>query len=77
MAKAKPVSRLEMEIRWREWQRLERFPGIVRWRPITSEIHARSMLTVKQRRERVQNTMKTCFRFRLRGQYIGPFLFDC
>lgn len=73
----RPQSNLERAIRWREWQRDCRFPGRVRWRQVTSEVHQRSMLTVKQRRERVTNSLATCFRFRLKGQYIGPMLFDC
>lgn len=73
---AKKTSRLEQEIRWREWRRMERFPGAIRWRPVTSEIHLMSTLSVVKRRERIKNSLKTIFRFRLRGQHFGSLIFD-
>lgn len=72
-----PPSRLATEIRWREWKRLERFPGAIRWRQIGSEIEMMQSLNPAQRRERLRNSMKTVFRLRLRGRpALGSLIFS-
>lgn len=76
MVRPKPKSRLEMQIHWREWQRRQHFPGLMKGRQITSEVHMMSMLNVKQRRARIKHHQAQNFRWRLRGQYIGPMLFE-
>ena len=71
----RPQSALELAIRWREWQILERFPGACHWRRIGSEVEMMHSLTPAVRRERIRNSQTTVFRLRLRDRWTGSIIF--
>lgn len=77
MTRHRRQSKLELAIKWREWKRLEQFPGAIRRRQMGSEIEMMQSLNPAERRERLRNSMKTVFRLRLRGwPEIGSLIFS-
>ena len=76
MTRHRPQSKLELDIRWREWKRLERFPGVHNWRQIGSEVEMMNSLGPASRRERIRNSQKTIFRLRLRDRWTGSIIFQ-
>jgi predicted RNA-binding protein len=71
------MTRFELEFRRKQHDRLRHFPGRFRAKPIAlSEPHMMGMLNASQRRERIRNSLKTCFHLRLRGwPELGSILF--
>lgn len=67
-------------VRWRkagaELKRWSTFKGARRGRDVKSEVHFLSMLDAKQRRARFRHQIRERFYLRLRGRYLGPFLFN-
>ncbi len=59
-----------------EWRRSLRFKGRVRWMSVKSEVHFLSRSSVTLRRDRLKHRVRQAFQFRLRGQYVGPLLFE-
>jgi len=72
----KPQSALALAIRWREWKRLESFPGVHRWRQIGSEVEMMNSLKPADRRDRIRNSQRTVFRLRLRDGWSGSIVFS-
>jgi hypothetical protein len=72
----KPQSKLELAIHWRQWKRLEAFPGVTNWRQIGSEVEMMQSLNPASRRERIRNSQKTIFRLRLRDAWSGSIVFQ-
>lgn len=58
------------------WHVRQRFPGLMKSRRVRSEVHFLSMLSTLQRRNRLKHLVALHFRWRLRGQYIPPLLFE-
>ena len=72
----RPQSAFALAVRWREWKRLEAFPGAQNWRRIGSEVEMMASLNPASRRERIRNSQKTVFRLRLRGGWSGSIIFS-
>jgi hypothetical protein len=69
-------SPMQLRIAWSDWDRRLRFPGVMRGRRVKSEVHFRSMLTAKGRRDRVKHLVRLHFDWRKRGQYVPPLTFE-
>lgn len=72
----KPTSALETVIRWRQWRRLEAFPGVMNWRSVGSEVEMMNSLSPADRRQRIYNSQKTVFRLRLKNSWTGSIIFS-
>lgn len=72
----RPTSRGKLQLAFRDHDVSRRFRSLSKGRRVKSEVHLLSMLSTKQRRDRLAYLIALHFRWRLHGQYIPSLLFD-